>query len=107
MIHSTANIYSTASIGTGTKIGAFAEIGNNVIIGKNCSIGCCAFIPENVVINNNVFIGPHVVFTNDKYAPSQGAWRKEKPTIVSEGCSIGANSTILPNLTLGNPAKEK
>jgi acetyltransferase-like isoleucine patch superfamily enzyme len=101
MIHNTANIYLTATIGSGTKVGAFSEIGNNVIIGENCSIGCSAFIPENVVINDNVFVGPHVVFTNDKNAPSKGAWRSLRPTIVENDVSIGANATILPNITLG------
>ena len=101
MIHDSANIYDSAVIGEGTKVGAFSEIGRNVIIGKNCSIGCGAFIPENVIIQDNVFIGPHVVFTNDKYAPSKGAWRDEPPTVVKTGSSIGANSTILPNLTIG------
>jgi UDP-2-acetamido-3-amino-2,3-dideoxy-glucuronate N-acetyltransferase len=101
MIHDTANIYDTAIIGEGTKVGAFAEIGRNVIIGKDCSVGCGAFIPENVIIKDNVFIGPHVVFTNDKYAPSNGAWRDGAPTVIEDDVSIGANATILPNLTIG------
>lgn len=101
MIHDTANIYDSAVIGEGTKVGAFAEIGRDVVIGKNCQIGCGAFIPENVIVKDNVFIGPHVVFTNDKYAPSNGAWRNDPPTIVEDGASIGANATILPNLTIG------
>ena len=105
MIHKTANIYNSAIIGEGTKIGAFAEIGNKVKIGKNCSIGVGVFIPENVIIEDNVFIGPSAVFTNDKYAPSKGKWRSEPPTIVQEGVSIGANSTILPNLCIGKNAK--
>ena len=105
MIHETANIYNSAIIGEGTKIGAFAEIGNKVKIGKNCSIGFGVFIPENVIIEDNVFIGPSAVFTNDKYAPSKGKWRSEPPTIVQDGASIGANSTILPNLCIGKNAK--
>ena len=105
MIHKTANIYDSAIIGEGTKIGAFAEIGNKVKIGKNCSIGFSVFIPENVIIEDNVFIGPSAVFTNDKYAPSKGKWRSEPPTIVQEGVSIGANSTILPNICIGKNAK--
>ena len=105
MLHDKANIYESAVIGEGTKVGAFAEIGRNVVIGKNCSIGCGAFIPENVVITDNVLIGPHVVFTNDKHAPSNGAWRDEPPTIVEDGVSIGANATILPNLTIASGSK--
>ena len=105
MIHETANVYKTAVIGKNTKIGAFAEIGRNVTIGSNCSIGYGVFIPENIIIKDNVFIGPGTVFTNDKYAPSQGKWRNEPPTIVNDGVSIGANSTILPNLNIGKKAK--
>lgn len=105
MLHEMANIYDSADIGEGTKVGAFAEIGRNVNIGDNCSIGCSAFIPENVIIEDNVFIGPHVVFTNDKYAPSNGRWRDEPPTVVGAGASIGANSTILPNLNIGKKSK--
>jgi acetyltransferase-like isoleucine patch superfamily enzyme len=105
MIHDSANVYDSATIGEGTKVGAFAEIGRDVVIGKNCSIGCGVFIPENVIVEDNVFIGPHAVFTNDKYAPSQGRWREEPPTVVGTGASIGANSTILPNLQIGAEAK--
>jgi acetyltransferase-like isoleucine patch superfamily enzyme len=105
MIHPTANVYESAKIGPSTKLGAFTEIGHKVSIGENCSIGCGVFIPENVIIEDNVFIGPHTVFTNDKYAPSKGEWRKEPPTVVESGVSIGANSTILPNLTIGRNAK--
>lgn len=103
MISSLANIYES-KIGDGTKVGAFAEIGR-AIIGNNCSIGCSAFIPENIIIKDNVFIGPHVVFTNDKHAPSNGAWRSLPPTIVESNVSIGANATILPNIIIGAGAK--
>lgn len=105
MLHETANIYDSAVIGEGTKVGAFAEIGREVKIGSNCSIGCSAFIPENVIVENDVFIGPHVVFTNDKYAPSDGRWRDMPPTIVESGVSIGANATILPNIKIGEGSR--
>ena len=100
-----ANVYKSAIIGKNVSIGAFAEIGHEVIIGDNVKIGCGVFIPENVVVEDNVFIGPHAVFTNDKNPPSHGKWREEEPTIVQKGVSIGANSTILPNLTLGENCK--
>jgi len=103
-IHPMSNIYDSVVLGENVKIGAFAEIGKNVKIGKDVSIGCAAFIPENVIIEDDVFVGPHVVFTNDKHAPSNGAWRDLPPTIVESGVSIGANSTILPNLTIGRNA---
>lgn len=99
-IHKSSNIYESATIGKDCSIGAFVEIGNKVKIGDRCKIGCGAFIPENVIIGNDVFIGPHTVFTNDKYAPSQDYWKTQPPTIVEDFVSIGANSTILPNITL-------
>lgn len=105
MIHETANIYSSANVDKTSKVGAFAEIGHNVTIGKNCSVGFGAFIPENVKVGDNVFIGPGVVFTNDKYAPSKGKWRNDPPTIVKNGVTIGANSTILPSIVLGENSR--
>jgi acetyltransferase-like isoleucine patch superfamily enzyme len=76
-------------------------IGPNVKIGKGCKIQAFAYIPDNVFIKNNVFIGPGAVFTNDKYPPSNGAWKNDPPTIVQDGASIGANATILPGVTIG------
>jgi len=96
-----ANVFDSVIVGENVKIGAFAEVGRDVKLGNNVNISCGVFIPENVIIEDNVFIGPHVVFTNDKHPPSHGEWRKEKPTVVESGCSIGANSTILPSLILG------
>ena len=76
-------------------------IGSKAVIGEGCSIQQYAYIPDGVTIGNNVFIGPHVVFTNDKYAPSKGAWRSEPGIVVGDSASIGANSTILPGITIG------
>ena len=105
MISKLANVFESAKIGDGVKIGAFSEIGRNVKIGDDSNISAGVYIPENVIIEDNVFIGPHAVFTNDKNPPSHGKWRDEEPTIVQKGVSIGANSTILPNLTLGENCK--
>ena len=96
MLHPTANIYESAQIGRGTKVGAYAEIGHKVVIGENCAIGYGVFIPENVIIKDNVFVGPSTVFTNDKHAPSQGKWREEPPTVVNEGVSIGPTLLFCP-----------
>jgi acetyltransferase-like isoleucine patch superfamily enzyme len=105
-IHPLANVYGkNVKIGIDTKIAAFVEIGHKVVIGDNCSIGAAAFIPEGVIIEDNVFVGPHVVFTNDKFAPSRGQWRKELPIIVKSGASIGANATILPGVVIGRNAR--
>lgn len=95
------NIYQGAEIGDGTKIGSFCEI-HDVKIGKNCKIESFVFIPKLVTIEDNVFIGPHVCFTNDKYPPSGG--KHWMPTLVKEGAKIGAGATILPGVTIGKNA---
>ena len=92
------NIYDS-EIGEGTKIASFVEIGGSTI-GKYCKIEAFAFIPSGVTIHDRVFIGPHVVFTNDKFPRAEGEW-KINPTVVEEGASIGANSTILSGIRIG------
>ncbi len=96
------NIYKSARIGKGTSVGMFAEIGEKVVIGKNCKIGGHAFIPKGITLGDEVFVGPHAMFCNDKYpkAWGNGKWECLK-TIVEDGASIGANSTILPGLRIG------
>ena len=101
MISDKANVFESAKLGKNVKVGAYAEVGRDVVVGDNTNISAGVFIPENVIIEDNVFVGPHAVFTNDKNPPSFGEWRKEDPTIVKSGSSIGANSTILPSLTIG------
>lgn len=85
-----------------TKIHQPIFIGNNVEIGDGCKIQSFAYIPDGVTIEDNVFVGPGAVFTNDKYPPSNGKeWRK---TLVREGASIGANVTILCGVIIGKNA---
>lgn len=97
------NIYPSATIGEGCNIGTFAEIGDKVKIGKRCKIGGHAFIPEGVTVEDEVFIGPHVMFCNDKKPRAVGNWVLS-PTKVCRGASVGANSTILPGITIGKYA---
>jgi acetyltransferase-like isoleucine patch superfamily enzyme len=99
MISPLANIYGETEIGEGTRIGAFCDIGN-CTIGKNCSIQTMVSIPRGTIIEDNVFIGPQVVITNDKHAPSN-KWQGVK---ICSGASIGANSTILPGVEIGEYA---
>ena len=96
------NFWGKHKIGKGTKIAAYVEIGENVVIGENCSIQAFTFICPCVTIENNVFIGPHVCFINDKKPPSFGKhWAN---TLVKEGAAIGANCTIMPGVTIGKDA---
>lgn len=94
------NIYG-CEIGEGTKVAAFVEIGTGVVIGRNCKIEAFAFIPYGVTIEDDVFIGPHVCFTNDKYPPSGKITR----THVKRGAAIGAGAVIVCGVTIGERAK--
>jgi len=102
------NLYG-CEIGDNCKIGALVEIRKDVKIGKNCKIQAFAFIPEKVIIEDGVFIGPHVCFTNDKYPKAinpNGSLREADdweatPTLVKKGANIGANATILCGVTIG------
>jgi acetyltransferase-like isoleucine patch superfamily enzyme len=105
------NLYG-CEIGDNTKLGAFVEIQKNAVVGKNCKISSHTFICEGVTIEDNVFIGHSVTFTNDSYPRATAAdgvlqteqdWKVE-PTVVKKGASIGSGSTILPNLVIGENA---
>ncbi len=95
--HKEKSIILTKKIGKGTIIHAPVWIGKEVTIGRNVKIQAFSFIPDGVRIGDNVFIGPHTCFNNDKYPPS-GDW---KETIVGEDTSIGAGAVILPGITMG------
>src|SRR5580698_8081940 len=102
------NLYG-CEIGDQTKIGAFVEIQKNAVVGKRCKISSHTFICEGVVIEDNVFIGHGVTFTNDTYPratagdgrlQTEADWKVER-TLVKKGASIGSGSTILANVTVG------
>ena len=101
-IHDHVNLYKCI-IGKNSKIDSFVYIEQGVRIGDNCKVRPFVFIPSGVLIENNVFIGPNVTFTNDKYPKAQGDW-KVLATTVKEGASIGANSVIIPGVTIGRNA---
>jgi acetyltransferase-like isoleucine patch superfamily enzyme len=101
------NLYG-CTVGDDTKIGAFVEVQKNVTIGSRCKISSHTFVCEGVSIEDDVFIGHGVMFINDPYprATANGALQTEadwvvEPTIVKKGASIGSNSTILCNVTIG------
>ena len=119
-IHESAIVDAGAKIGNGTKIWHFthvmgtAEIGENCVLGQNVFVGNMAILGNNVKVQNNVslyegvicendvFLGPSMVFTN-VINPRSSVNRKEefKKTIVKKGVSIGANATIVCGITLG------
>ncbi len=93
------NVYRAAKIGRECNIGSFCEIRHRVTIGDRVRIQAFTFVCEEVTIEDDVFIGPHVCFTNDKLPPSKGtAWQ---PTLVKAGAAIGAGAVILPGVTIG------
>ena len=119
--HPSSVIDEGAAIGEGTSIWHFSHVMHGAIIGKKCTLGQNTFIGSNVVIgsgvkiqNNvsvyngveledDVFIGPSVVFTN-VINPRSFIERKTefKKTLIKKGTSIGANATIISGITVGN-----
>ena len=126
-IHPTADVAASATVGAGTRIWNQAQVREDARIGAGCVIGKNAYVDTGVVIGdrvkiqNNVslyhgvtieegvFIGPHVCFTNDKVpravnrdgtAKTDADW-SVSPTLVRFGAAVGANSTILPGVSIG------
>lgn len=122
-IHPSAIIDAGAKIGDHTRIWHFVHVMPTAVIGENCVIGQNVFIDNNTVIGNGVkiqnnvsvyigviledevFIGPSVVFTN-VINPRAFIERKNEfqPTRIKKGASIGANATILCGITIGEYA---
>ena len=119
-VHESSCIDDGAQIGTGTKIWHFCHVMPSARIGARCNIGQNVFVAadvqigDNVKIQNNVslytgviveddvFLGPSMVFTNVINPRSHVNRKNEyKSTLVQRGASIGANATILCGLTLG------
>ena len=118
MIHSSSDL-QTKSIGINTRIWQFcvvlegAKIGadcnvcshcfieNNVIVGDRVTIKCGVQLWDGICVEDDVFIGPNVTFTNDKHPRSQQYPESFAQTVVKQGASIGANATILPGVTIG------
>lgn len=110
-IFSFVNAYE-CTIGDGSKIGAFTEIQKDAVIGKYCKIASHSFICTGVELEDNVFIGHGVMFTNDLYPratredgqlQTEADWQLIK-TKVKKGASIGSNATILCGITIGENA---
>jgi len=105
------NLYGCA-IGDNTTIGTFVEIQKGAVIGKKCKISSHSFICEGVTIQDEVFIGHSVTFTNDKVpraTTADGMLQGSQdwvciPTLVKRGASIGSGSTILCGITIGEHA---
>jgi acetyltransferase-like isoleucine patch superfamily enzyme len=102
ILHDHVNLYK-CRIGRRCKIDSFVYIEEGVVVGDDCKIRPFVFIPTGVTIEDNVFIGPNVTFTNDRYPKVHGEW-KLLETKVKQGAAIGANSVVLPGVTIGENA---
>ena len=107
-VHAFANLYG-CSLGDETTVGAFVEIQTGVIVGRRCKISSHSFLCEGVTVEDEVFIGHHVCFTNDLYPrsttgdghlQSAGDWVLVG-TIVKRRAFIGSGAVILAGLTIG------
>ena len=102
------NLYG-CRIGDATRIGTFVEIQRGAVIGRACKISSHSFICDGVTLEDGVFIGHGVMFTNDRVPRAlneDGSLQTDAdweliPTRVCRGASIGSNATILPGVTIG------
>lgn len=105
------NLYG-CTIGSQSKIGAFVEIQSGCEVGARCKVSSHSFLCEGVTLEDNVFVGHGVMFTNDRFPASttpDGALKGPSdwtclPTLVRKGAAIGSNATILCGLTIGEAA---
>lgn len=121
LVHPQA-INESPHVGAGTRIWAFAHLLPGAKVGRDCNICDHVFIENDVMlgdrvtvkcgvqlwdglrIGDRVFIGPNATFTNDPFPRSRRHLAKHPQTILETGCSIGANATVLPGLTIGRDA---
>jgi UDP-2-acetamido-3-amino-2,3-dideoxy-glucuronate N-acetyltransferase len=105
---SLVNLYG-CTVGDDSKIGAFVEIQKGATVGARCKISSHTFICEGVTVEDEVFIGHGVMFTNDRYPraanpdgslQTEANWKVE-PTRIRRGASIGSNVTIICGITIG------
>jgi len=122
LIHPTAVVEDGAEVGVGTRVWHFAHVRSGARIGERCVLGKSVFVDSGAVIGagcriqnfvsvysgvtleDDVFVGPSAVFTNDRYPRATGGKWELVPTLVRAGASIGANATVLCGLTIGELA---
>jgi acetyltransferase-like isoleucine patch superfamily enzyme len=88
-------------IGDNVSIGSCADIEHHVTIENDVRLHSNVFVPEYTILKRGSWIGPNVVFTNARYPNSKNAKENLKGVLVKERAKIGANSTILPGVTVG------
>lgn len=121
-IHPTAEVSPEATVGEGTAIWHWAQVREGARIGARCTLGKDVYVDKDVVVGddcklenfatlyrgltlgNGVFVGPHACFTNDSYPRAVSPDWKVLPTRVEDGASVGANATVLCDVTIGKGA---
>jgi acetyltransferase-like isoleucine patch superfamily enzyme len=121
-IHPTAEVSPDAAIGSRTKVWHYAQIREGVLVGMDCVIGKSVYLDHDVTIGNgakiqngvsvyngvsiedDVLIAANVAFTNDKFPRAFNDHWVITPTLIKRGASIGANSTIVCGVTVGEYA---
>jgi len=98
------NIRESNRIGDNVSVGTLSVIEHHVEVGNGVRIHTQAFIPEFSVLEDGCWIGPNVVLTNAKYPGSPGVKERLAGPIVRKGAKIGANSTLLPGVVIGEYA---
>lgn len=117
-IHPQALVDPGAIVGVRTRVWAFAHVCNGAVIGDDCNlcdhtffekgvrvgnrvtIKCGVYLWDGAVLEDDVFVGPCVAFTNDLRPRSKNAGFKLSQTRLCQGCTVGANATLLP-VTIG------
>src|SRR5690348_5159659 len=110
-IYDFTNLYG-CELGDDVKVGAFVEIQKGVKVGNRCKISSHTFICEGVTLEDEVFVGHNVTFTNDRYprATNPGGQMQTEtdwkcvPTLIKRGASIGSGATLLCRITVGENA---
>ncbi|GAL24277.1 bifunctional acetyl transferase/isomerase [Vibrio variabilis] len=97
-------VLAKAVIGSDSNICSHCFIENDVVIGNNVTVKCGVQLWDGITVEDNVFIGPNVTFTNDKYPKSKQYPAEFAKTLIKSGASIGANATITPGITIGENA---
>ena len=99
-----ANIRQLNQIGDNVSIGTLSVVEHHVIIESNVRIHSQVFIPEFCILKKGCWLGPNVVLTNAKYPKHPNVKDELKGATIEENAKIGANSTLLPGVNIGNNA---
>jgi acetyltransferase-like isoleucine patch superfamily enzyme len=120
IVHPTADVDPTAVLGVGTRIWNNVQIREGAVVGRDCIVGKSVYIDHTVAIGDrvkiqngvsiyhgvtiedDVFLGPHMTFTNDLYPRAFDPEWHVVPTMVRKGASVGANVTVVCGVELGS-----